>query len=102
MSHRAISIIECSQVTDEGERCHAHLLVDTSAHDKDAVKGRVARRMLADQKSPWQLGIIGHLSGLAMQTLDFCPEHHVEPEEMYPGSKPWYDIEKIPNPKEKK
>lgn len=97
MGHRAISIIECNHVTPEGERCRAHLLVDTSAHDIDKVKARVARRMLADDESPWQLGIIGHLHSMAMQTLDFCPEHHVTTEEMYPGSKPWYDLDLIPD-----
>lgn len=102
MSHRSISIIECNHVTEEGERCRVHLLVDTSGYDKDQVKARVARRMLLDGKTPWQLGVVGHHGGLAMQTLDFCPEHRVETEEMYPGSKPWYDLDKIPDIKEKK
>lgn len=102
MSHRAISIIECSHVSEKGERCHAHLLVDTSRHDKDQVKARVARRMLVDEGTPWQVGIIGHIDHLSMETLDFCPEHKVEPEEAYPGSKPWYDLNKIPHIKEKK
>lgn len=99
MSHRAISIIECSHVSPEGERCRVHLLVDTSSYDKDPVKARVARRMLTDEKSPWQVGIVGHVQGLAMQTLDFCPEHHVTTQEMYPGSKPWYDLDLIPDQK---
>lgn len=99
MSHRAISIIECDHVSEEGQRCHVHLLVNTSAYDKDQVKARVSRRMLVDDKSPWQLGIVGVIADVPMQHLDFCPEHHVETEAAYDGGKPRYDISKIPNPK---
>jgi len=99
MSHLVIAVIECNHVSPEGDGCNTHRMVWRTATFDGPAKPRVARRVMTEEKSGWQLGVVGTLNGVPFKTLDFCPEHHVKTVQAFEGGRPRYDLDQIPDKK---